>query len=182
MTSDSARLRRYITEFNFKPLFVEELGWEDLRDVAEKRGLPLLQCDALPPYAVRARRHISFSLEKEEELTLFASADRAKTAFDVERVTKKFYDCFQIDHILARHYGFTDEELNYILNYDIKVRLGAEDGCNSTWGRALRPRHCAQAFWSYRRLLHNAGDVFCPTREVEPRRMGGGVRRRVVIE
>jgi hypothetical protein len=30
--------------------------------------------------------------------------------------------------VLARHYGFTAEELDYILNYDIKYRLGAEEG------------------------------------------------------
>ena len=35
----------------------------------------------------------------------------------------------QIDRILARHYGFTDEELDFIINYDIKYRMGkdAED-------------------------------------------------------
>ena len=26
--------------------------------------------------------------------------------------------------MLARHYGFTDEELNLTMNYDIKYRLG----------------------------------------------------------
>ena len=30
----------------------------------------------------------------------------------------------QIDHVLAKHYGFTDEELNFIINYDIKYRMG----------------------------------------------------------
>ncbi|MDR2692818.1 MAG: Eco57I restriction-modification methylase domain-containing protein [Chitinispirillales bacterium] len=30
----------------------------------------------------------------------------------------------QIDAILAQHYGFTDEELDYIINYDIKYRMG----------------------------------------------------------
>jgi hypothetical protein len=34
----------------------------------------------------------------------------------------------QIDRVLARHYGFTDEELDFILNYDIKYRLGADGG------------------------------------------------------
>ena len=29
-----------------------------------------------------------------------------------------------IDRVLARHYGFTDEELDFILNYDIKYRMG----------------------------------------------------------
>jgi hypothetical protein len=30
----------------------------------------------------------------------------------------------QIDAALAQHYGFTDEELDYIINYDIKYRMG----------------------------------------------------------
>ncbi len=32
----------------------------------------------------------------------------------------------EIDRILARHYGFTDEELDFIINYDIKYRMGDE--------------------------------------------------------
>jgi len=30
------------------------------------------------------------------------------------------------DCVLARHYGFTDEELGFILNYDIKYRMGRD--------------------------------------------------------
>ena len=30
----------------------------------------------------------------------------------------------EIDSVLARHYGFTEEESDFILNYDIKYRLG----------------------------------------------------------
>jgi len=33
----------------------------------------------------------------------------------------------EIDGLLAKHYGFTAEELDFIVNYDIKYRLGAED-------------------------------------------------------
>jgi hypothetical protein len=34
----------------------------------------------------------------------------------------------EIDRVLARHYGFTDEELDYIINYDIKYRMGLVGG------------------------------------------------------
>ncbi len=34
----------------------------------------------------------------------------------------------QVDHALAQHYGFTGEELDFIINYDIKYRLGRENG------------------------------------------------------
>lgn len=33
----------------------------------------------------------------------------------------------QIDRVLAAHYGFTDEELEYILSYDLKYRMGRND-------------------------------------------------------
>ena len=32
----------------------------------------------------------------------------------------------KIDTVLAEHYGFTDEELDFILNCDIKYRLGRD--------------------------------------------------------
>ena len=32
----------------------------------------------------------------------------------------------EIDKVLAQHYGFTDEELDFIINYDIKYRMGSE--------------------------------------------------------
>jgi len=31
----------------------------------------------------------------------------------------------EIDRVLAKHYGFTEEELDFIINYDIKYRMGA---------------------------------------------------------
>ena len=32
----------------------------------------------------------------------------------------------EIDQVLAQHYGFTEEELDFIVNYDIKYRMGRE--------------------------------------------------------
>ena len=32
----------------------------------------------------------------------------------------------EIDTVLAKHYGFTEEELDFIINYDIKYRMGKE--------------------------------------------------------
>jgi len=33
----------------------------------------------------------------------------------------------QIDNALAESYGFTDEELDFIINYDIKYRMGQDE-------------------------------------------------------
>jgi methylase of polypeptide subunit release factors len=67
--------------------------------------------------------------------------DLKRNAVDAVRVYKgkKSVDCLSfrvnqsksilddIDRVLARHYGFTAEELDFILNYDIKYRLGREN-------------------------------------------------------
>jgi hypothetical protein len=40
----------------------------------------------------------------------------------------------EIDKVLAQHYGFTDEELDFIINYDIKYRMGNTDDENGDDG------------------------------------------------
>ena len=40
------------------------------------------------------------------------------------RQSKSIID--EIDTVLAEHYGFTDEELDFIINYDLKYRMGRE--------------------------------------------------------
>ncbi len=34
----------------------------------------------------------------------------------------------ETDRVLAKHYGLTDEELDFIINYDIKYRMGRDNG------------------------------------------------------
>lgn len=45
------------------------------------------------------------------------------------RLSKPIID--EIDKVLAKHYGFTDEELDFIINYDIKYRMGDELNTNN---------------------------------------------------
>jgi hypothetical protein len=42
------------------------------------------------------------------------------------RLSKSIID--EIDTVLAQHYGFTPEELDFIINYDIKYRMGQDNG------------------------------------------------------
>ena len=42
------------------------------------------------------------------------------------RNSKRLID--QIDTLLAEHYGFTEEELDFIINHDIKYRMGLSCG------------------------------------------------------
>ena len=41
------------------------------------------------------------------------------------RPTKPIID--EIDQVLSQHYGFIDEESDFIVNYDFKFRVGQED-------------------------------------------------------
>jgi hypothetical protein len=44
------------------------------------------------------------------------------------RPTKPILD--KIDGVLARHYGFSDEETDFVVNYDIKYRVGTDDSAD----------------------------------------------------
>ncbi|KAF0182564.1 MAG: hypothetical protein FD164_1127 [Nitrospirae bacterium] len=35
---------------------------------------------------------------------------------------------YEIDCVLESNYGFADEELDFIINYDIKYRMGRDGG------------------------------------------------------
>ena len=52
--------------------------------------------------------------------------DGVTTEFDSFYPAKSKAILDEIDTVLARHYGFTAEELDFILNYDIKYRLGRD--------------------------------------------------------
>jgi len=60
----------------------------------------------------------------EKKLQSYASTgDRMQLIFKPS-LSKPIID--EIDKVLAQHYGFTDEELDFIINYDIKYRMGKE--------------------------------------------------------
>ena len=58
-------------------------------------------------------RTLVFTLEEEEDLGLFGVIGKVQTAFDVEKVTKKFYDHFKREHTAFLKFlkGIPDEEM-----------------------------------------------------------------------
>ncbi len=190
MPPDIVRCRKLLAAFDFKSLFIEELGWNRqsarlevfvdgktflLSAVSEKCGMVVFECNPgsdgrIPDYATRrkierqvtksayehliihldgrkaaqvwqwvrrehgkpasCREHtyrigqpgdsliqklseLAVSLEEEECLTLPDVTGRARRAFDIERVTKKFYDRFKTEHDAFLHFleGIPDEEM-----------------------------------------------------------------------
>lgn len=191
MNLDISRVRQLLKAFDFKTLFIEELGWNHynnrievalegisfmLAGVAEKHGMVVFTCSPLPSghitdYSARrkiekqaakavhehiiiytdsagtaqiwqwvkreagkpsaCREHpyhinqpgdsliqklqtIAFRLEEEEALTIVEVAGRARAAFDLDRITKKFYDRFKTEHdaFLKFIEGIPDSELH----------------------------------------------------------------------
>ncbi len=190
MAPDVVRGRGLLAAFDFKSLFIEELGWNRhgarlevfvdgktflLSAVSEKCGMVVFECNPaidgqIPDHASRRKierqvtksayehliiyldggkatqvwqwvrrehgkpascrehtyrigqpgdsliqklRELAVSLEEEECLTLPDVTGRAKRAFDIERVTKKFYDRFKTEHAAFLHFleGIPDEEM-----------------------------------------------------------------------
>ena len=67
----------------------------------------------------------------EEDITrnaFFSTRNTSKDQIEIEAfkmsVSKPIID--DIDRVLAKHYRFTEEELDFIINYDIKYRMGKE--------------------------------------------------------
>ena len=91
----------------------------DLNDFANKMGKDLsflsscLQKDLLKNSIVQTREYSSrgrtFTMEKQ-----YFFIKKSKLIID------------KIDRVLANYFGFTEEELDFIINYDIKYRMGDE--------------------------------------------------------
>ena len=63
-------------------------------------------------------------LERNAEKKTINTKNGDKISYDEFRVGESKPILDEIDTVLAGHYGFTAEELDFILNYDIKYRLG----------------------------------------------------------
>ncbi len=73
---------------------------------------------------------ISFKRHKKRKETQYKTT--GKVVYDEfdQKPSKPTVD--EIDRVLAKHYGFTVEELDFIINYDIKYRMGRESVKNDT--------------------------------------------------
>ena len=64
----------------------------------------------------------SFKKHKVRKVTQYKTTGKVVYDEFYLRHSKPIID--EIDRVLAKHYGFTDEELDFIINYDIKYRMG----------------------------------------------------------
>jgi hypothetical protein len=68
-------------------------------------------------------------LKEYAEKKTISTKDGNDISYDEFRVNESKPIIDEIDTVLAKHYGFTEEELDFIINYDIKYRMGrVEEG------------------------------------------------------
>jgi len=63
-------------------------------------------------------------LERNSTMLVRQQKQTGKTQTQSFKIQKSKAIINQIDRDLAKHYGFTQEELDFIINYDIKYRMG----------------------------------------------------------
>ena len=67
---------------------------------------------------------ISYKKNRERKETNYKTTGKVIYDEFYPKKSKPIID--EIDKVLAKHYGFTDEELDFIINYDIKYRMGVK--------------------------------------------------------
>ena len=89
-----------------------------------------LTIDAISPSLVDRLSALKVKLMKDYQKNAFRKEcyykKTGKVVYDeyYPKLSKSIID--EIDKVLAKHYGFTEEELDFIINYDIKYRMGDE--------------------------------------------------------
>lgn len=106
VVSDGSHLnRREVDNFPFNPIKVSS-EYPELQELA---------------------RHLSKNLQRTSTYKIMRyKHDTLTVQCIIPKYSKSIID--EIDRVLARHYGFTDEELDFIINYDIKYRMWRDSG------------------------------------------------------
>lgn len=65
-------------------------------------------------------------LENNSTMLIREQKNKGTTETQSFKISKSKPIIDEIDKLLAKHYGFTEEELDFIINYDIKYRMGDE--------------------------------------------------------
>lgn len=84
--------------------------------------VPILRGEELDKLVKTYKNYLKDLFEKSKERTYRYSTGLAVYQELYPRNSKALQN--EIDRVLAKHYGLTDEELDFIINYDIKYRMG----------------------------------------------------------
>jgi hypothetical protein len=79
---------------------------------------------------IKLNEKLKQDLKRRAQKKTITMRDGAKISYDEFNVSESKPIIDEIDRVLAKHYGFTDEELDFIINYDIKYRMGRDAGAD----------------------------------------------------
>ena len=65
-------------------------------------------------------------IDRNSTMLIRQQRQTGKTETQSFKIQKSKHIINEIDRVLALHYGFTEEELDFIINYDIKYRMGVD--------------------------------------------------------
>lgn len=88
--------------------------------IAEIKVPTSLERDVLHELADNLNRRLNSTIQIAEYT--YKNKGTVRFAQFFPKKSKSLID--EIDKALAKHYGFTEEELDFIINYDIKYRMG----------------------------------------------------------
>ena len=91
-------------------------------------GFPVTEELLKNPALSELTQRLMKDLRTNAERKTITTKDGDKIAYDEFFVSKSKPIIDEIDCVLAKHYGFKDEELDFIINYDIKYRIGQDAG------------------------------------------------------
>lgn len=73
---------------------------------------------------IRLNAELMSDLDRQSETKTITTKDGDSISYAEYVAAKSKPIIDEIDRVLAKHYGFTDEETDFIINYDIKYRMG----------------------------------------------------------
>jgi hypothetical protein len=76
-------------------------------------------------------QELMLDLKKNATRKVVMSKATGRVEYDEFNPSMSFRIMNAIDRVLAKLYCFTDEELDFIINYDIKYRMGRDKGDES---------------------------------------------------
>ena len=130
----STELKSLYSEFNARPSLHSILcsttffiWWSSHSDCyhlnkPEIFTFPMLSVDDLN--SISRKLEIDMQAQSKRRVYNYKTTGRVEYDEFYLKLSKPIID--EIDRVLAEHYGFTDEELDFIINYDIKYRMGRE--------------------------------------------------------
>ena len=96
------------------------------RDRVRLSGIAILETRGRVLGWPEPRAYVS-DLQANSKMLVRVQKQTGKTETQSFRIQKSKPLIDEIDAVLAKHYGFSAAELDFIVNYDIKFRLGADE-------------------------------------------------------